>query len=59
MQDAVGTPPGLDTDSVGPPATGAPSIHSSVPSQGMRGWSHDNHASLDPSGEKRGAEKKS
>ncbi len=62
------TPPGLHsgwtTDSSGPPATvtGSPArappassaSRSSVPSQGMFGWSHSSQASRRPSGLTRG-----
>ncbi len=39
---------GWDTDSSALPATRAPSTHSSVPSHGMLGWSHDSQASRPP-----------
>jgi hypothetical protein len=56
---------GSETQSDALPATvvGVPSdpsswtgaTFSSVPSQGMFGWRHSSHDSIDPSGEKRGA----
>ena len=64
VQHPVGAQSGWNTDSCGPPATvtgwparASPSrvaSRSSVPSQGMFGWSHSSQASDRPSGLTRG-----